>query len=105
LRCNTLSSSAAAGRSGGEVILGEPEVIQASQQRLTELIRRQQGHAQADLLLQHVELLQDQQRLHRWVMLGRNPQRSFKQRRGRMFQAGEKGVTGVHCILRRMLPF
>ncbi len=40
------------GAQRGEVILGEPQVIQASQQRLAELIRRQQGHAQADLLLQ-----------------------------------------------------
>ena len=61
------------GAQGGEVILGEPQVIHYPQQRLAQLIGRQQRHAEADLLLQHREVSQDRLRVHGRVVLGSDP--------------------------------
>ena len=100
-----LVQQGSSGAQRGKFILGKPQVIHAPQQRLAQFIGRQHWHAQADLLLQQCQLSQDHQRLHCRVVLGSNPQRCFKQRRGGAFQAGEKSCAGIHCILRQMPPF
>ena len=64
----------------GEIVLGEPQVIHAPQQRLGQFAHRQHRQAMADPLLQVSEVCQHLLGIHLFVMFGRHPQRGLEQR-------------------------